>query len=77
MRMRRSVSGWKIIIIKRKYIRNVRIIFASCSFKTRPTITLSDKIQVEAKSIFVFGAAGHVIRIFLDMNVTSPEYLSG
>ena len=24
-----------------------------------------------------FGAAGHVIRIFLDMNVMSPEYLSG
>ena len=23
------------------------------------------------------GAAGHVIRIFLDMNVTSPKYLSG
>ena len=29
-------------------------------------------------SRFLFlGAAGHVIRIFLDMNVTSPEYLSG
>ena len=42
-----------------------------------PPITLSVQIQVEAKSIFVFGAAGHVIRIFQDMNVTSPEYLSG
>ena len=40
-------------------------------------ITLSDQIQVEAKSNFVFGAAGHIIRIFQDMNVTSPEYLSG
>ena len=25
----------------------------------------------------IFGAAGHVIRIFQAMNVTSPEYLSG
>ena len=29
-------------------------------------------------SRFLFlGAAGHVIRIFQDMNVTPPEYLSG
>ena len=41
MRMRRSVSGWKIIIIKRKCIRNVRIIFASCSFKRYLTLDRS------------------------------------
>ena len=37
--------------------------------------------QIRSKSrpsrFLFFGAAGHVIRIFLDMNVTSPEYLSG
>ena len=33
MRMRRSASGWKIII--RMCIRNVRIIFATCSFKRK------------------------------------------
>ena len=37
-------------------------------------ISLSVQIQVD---LCVLGAAGHVIRIFQDMKVTSPEYLSG
>ena len=32
-------------------------------------------VQVKAKSIFFLGAPGHVIRIFHDTHVTSPEYL--